>query len=72
MVRNCADHGLETPAERLTAGKGEQGTLRVSANHEGGHIIICTSVAFQVVTADCLPSSQPSRSLPSGQAAPAQ
>src|SRR5207237_688352 len=40
MVRNSADHGLETPAERLAAGKGEQGTIRLSAYHEGGHIII--------------------------------
>ncbi|MFL6813392.1 MAG: chemotaxis protein CheW [Bradyrhizobium sp.] len=41
MVRNSADHGLETPAERLAAGKAEQGTIRLSAYHEGGHIIIC-------------------------------
>ncbi len=41
MVRNSADHGLETPAERLKAGKPEQGTIRLSAYHEGGHIIIC-------------------------------
>ena len=41
MVRNSADHGLETPAERLACGKGEQGTIRLSAYHEGGHIIIC-------------------------------
>jgi two-component system, chemotaxis family, sensor kinase CheA len=41
MVRNSADHGLETPAERSAAGKGEQGTIRLSAYHEGGHIIIC-------------------------------
>ncbi|MGY3531249.1 hybrid sensor histidine kinase/response regulator [Bradyrhizobium sp. USDA 4452] len=41
MVRNSADHGLETTAERLAAGKGEQGTIRLSAYHEGGHIIIC-------------------------------
>ena len=41
MVRNSADHGLETPAERQAAGKGEQGTIRLSAYHEGGHIIIC-------------------------------
>jgi two-component system chemotaxis sensor kinase CheA len=41
MVRNSADHGLETPAERLTAGKPEQGIIRLSAYHEGGHIIIC-------------------------------
>lgn len=41
MVRNSADHGLETPAERLASGKAEQGTIRLSAYHEGGHIIIC-------------------------------
>jgi len=41
MVRNSADHGLETPAERAANGKPEQGTIRLSAYHEGGHIIIC-------------------------------
>ena len=41
MVRNSADHGLETTAERTAAGKPEQGTIRLSAYHEGGHIIIC-------------------------------
>jgi two-component system chemotaxis sensor kinase CheA len=41
MVRNSADHGLESPAERAAAGKPEQGTIRLSAYHEGGHIIIC-------------------------------
>jgi two-component system chemotaxis sensor kinase CheA len=41
MVRNSADHGLETPAERTASGKPEQGTIRLSAYHEGGHIIIC-------------------------------
>ena len=41
MVRNSADHGLETPAERVKAGKPEQGTIRLLAYHEGGHIIIC-------------------------------
>jgi two-component system chemotaxis sensor kinase CheA len=40
MVRNSADHGLETTAARVAAGKPEQGTIRVSAHHEGGHIII--------------------------------
>jgi two-component system chemotaxis sensor kinase CheA len=40
MVRNAADHGLETPAQRRTAGKPERGTIRLSARHEGGHIII--------------------------------
>src|SRR5450755_1969312 len=40
-VRNSADHGLETPADRQACGKPEQGTIRLSAYHEGGHIIIC-------------------------------
>jgi two-component system chemotaxis sensor kinase CheA len=40
MIRNAADHGLETPEERRRAGKREKGTIRLSARHEGGHIII--------------------------------
>ncbi len=40
MVRNSADHGLETPAERRASGKPERGRIRLSAYHEGGHIII--------------------------------
>ena len=40
MLRNSADHGLETPAERRAAGKPEQGHIRLSAYHEGGHIVI--------------------------------
>jgi two-component system chemotaxis sensor kinase CheA len=40
MVRNSADHGLEMPAARRAAGKPEKGTVRLSAWHEGGHIII--------------------------------
>jgi two-component system chemotaxis sensor kinase CheA len=40
MVRNSADHGLEKPADRKAAGKPEKGTIRLSAYHEGGHIII--------------------------------
>jgi two-component system chemotaxis sensor kinase CheA len=40
MVRNSADHGLETAEERRALGKPEKGTIRLSAYHEGGHIII--------------------------------
>jgi len=40
MVRNCADHGLETPAERVAAGKPETGTIKLAAYHQGGHIIV--------------------------------
>ena len=40
MVRNSADHGLETSAERRAAGKPETGHITLNAFHEGGHIII--------------------------------
>ncbi|NOZ32887.1 MAG: hybrid sensor histidine kinase/response regulator [Alphaproteobacteria bacterium] len=40
MVRNSADHGIEGPEERKKAGKSETGTIRLSAYHEGGQIII--------------------------------
>src|SRR3954465_12780343 len=40
MVRNSADHGLETSEQRRAAKKPEKGTIRLSAYHEGGHIII--------------------------------
>ena len=40
MIRNSLDHGLETPAERREAGKAEEGTIRLSAEHRGGRIII--------------------------------
>lgn len=40
MVRNSADHGIESPAERIAVGKPEMGTIVLNAFHEGGHIII--------------------------------
>ncbi|ODN68858.1 chemotaxis protein CheW [Methylobrevis pamukkalensis] len=40
MVRNSADHGLETVEGRRKAGKPDKGIIRLSAYHEGGHIII--------------------------------
>ena len=40
LIRNCADHGLETPQERLRAGKRETGTIRIAAAHEAGYITI--------------------------------
>lgn len=40
MIRNSLDHGLELPEDRLAAGKDEQGTVTLSAEHRGGRIII--------------------------------
>ncbi|WP_439491998.1 chemotaxis protein CheW [Bosea sp. (in: a-proteobacteria)] len=43
MVRNCADHAIELPAERRAAGKPEQGTIRLAAYHEGGSVTIAVA-----------------------------
>ncbi len=40
LVRNAMDHGLEPPAERVAAGKPEQGTLRLRAFHDSGSVVI--------------------------------
>lgn len=40
MIRNSLDHGLESPEERLATGKPEKGTIRLSAEHRGGRILI--------------------------------
>jgi len=40
MVRNSVDHGIESPARRAAAGKPAQATLRLSASHEGGNVVI--------------------------------
>lgn len=40
MIRNSVDHGLESPEERLNAGKSEEGTIHLSAFHKGGRIFI--------------------------------
>lgn len=40
LVRNSCDHGIEMPAERLAKGKPENGTIILSASHQGGSIVI--------------------------------
>lgn len=42
IIRNSIDHGIEDPIQRVQRGKGETGTIRLSAIHSGAsvHIII--------------------------------
>ena len=40
LVRNSCDHGIEMPVDRLANGKAEQGTITLSASHQGGSIVI--------------------------------
>ena len=40
MIRNSADHGIETAAARVAAGKPAHGTITLRAFHQGGFIVI--------------------------------
>src|SRR5215469_3525005 len=40
LVRNCADHGIESPHQRGAVGKPRRGTIRLSAFRQGGHVVI--------------------------------
>lgn len=40
IIRNAIDHGLETPQERIAAGKPEEGVVEVMAFHEGNFLVI--------------------------------
>lgn len=40
LVRNSLDHGIETPEKRVAAGKDPVGQLVLSAQHNGGNIVI--------------------------------
>lgn len=40
IIRNSVDHGIELPEHRISCGKDETGTVRLSAEHRGGRIVI--------------------------------
>jgi two-component system chemotaxis sensor kinase CheA len=40
LIRNAVDHGIESPAERLAAGKPEKSQVRLEARQEGDHIVL--------------------------------
>lgn len=40
LIRNCIDHGVELPAERVAAGKPSQGIVHLAAIHSGDSVII--------------------------------
>ena len=43
MLRNAVDHGIETAAKRVAAGKPEQGNIRLDLTREGGDIVLSLS-----------------------------
>ena len=40
LIQNAVDHGIESPADRVAAGKPATGTIRLSAQHRGGLLSI--------------------------------
>ncbi|WP_213975282.1 chemotaxis protein CheA [Tepidanaerobacter acetatoxydans] len=40
LIRNAADHGIESPQERVSKGKPERGTIRLKAYHDGNNVVI--------------------------------
>lgn len=40
MIRNAVDHGLETPEKRIALGKNPEGTVKLTAKHRSGRIVI--------------------------------
>jgi two-component system, chemotaxis family, sensor histidine kinase and response regulator WspE len=43
LLRNAVDHGIESPAKRLAAGKAAEGTIRLEARHTAGTLQILIS-----------------------------
>jgi two-component system chemotaxis sensor kinase CheA len=39
-LRNCIDHGIEPPDERLAKGKPRRGTIRLCAAHTGSDVVV--------------------------------
>ena len=40
LIRNCVDHGIESPQAREAAGKPRQGSVHLAARHSGAHVLI--------------------------------
>ena len=40
IIRNCIDHGIELPDERIRLGKPEKGNILLRASHENGMVVI--------------------------------
>ena len=40
LLRNAVDHGIESPEQRLLAGKPEEGLIRLRASHQAGLLVL--------------------------------
>ncbi|HEV7339619.1 MAG TPA: chemotaxis protein CheA [Bosea sp. (in: a-proteobacteria)] len=63
MIRNSMDHGLETPDERIAAGKHPEGTIKLIAEHRAGRIVISVTDDGRGIGRDKLLAKARSRGL---------
>ncbi len=54
LVRNAVDHGVETPEERIAAGKPREGVVILTASQEGDHILLSIRDDGKGMNADAL------------------
>ncbi len=63
LIRNALDHGIESPAERVAAGKPPLGTIRLEARHRAGMLQIVLTDDGRGVDVDRLRSRAVEREL---------
>jgi two-component system chemotaxis sensor kinase CheA len=63
MIRNSMDHGLETPEDRLAAGKPPEGVIKLVAEHRAGRIVISVTDDGRGIGRDRLLAKAKSRGL---------
>jgi two-component system chemotaxis sensor kinase CheA len=63
LLRNAVDHGVETPAERASAGKPERGLIRLTARHEESHILLTVEDDGRGIDADKVKAAAVQRGL---------
>jgi two-component system chemotaxis sensor kinase CheA len=70
LVRNSLDHGLESPEQRIAAGKPAAGTLEISARHAGGNVVITVRDDGRGIAPDKVAAKAVERGLIPAEAAP--
>jgi two-component system chemotaxis sensor kinase CheA len=63
MIRNSMDHGLETPEDRIAAGKPPEGVIKLVAEHRAGRIVISVTDDGRGIGRDRLLAKAKSRGL---------
>jgi two-component system chemotaxis sensor kinase CheA len=54
LIRNAVDHGIETPEDRVAAGKPREGVVVLTASQEGDHIMLSIKDDGKGMNADFL------------------